>query len=182
MGPLPAPTDLEALPRQLLDELRGHLTEHEAVEACVALLTGAPAEDHADLLPYLSGRPGAAYFRDGWPAYWPRVWGARGLLYIWDDSASAAVLDGLRDPAWRVAEMCLKVAVRRQLPAGDDAVRLTAHDLPRVRAAAMRALATSGDVEHAPAVTLALSDGSEEVRRAAARALDMMRARLDLPL
>jgi HEAT repeat protein len=181
MSALPPPADLEALPRELVAELRTHLSERDAVDACVALLQGAAAEAHPDLLPYLSGRPGVAYFQGGWPAYWPRVWGARGLLYVWQDDAATVVLAGLRDPAWRVAEMCLKVSTRRELPAGEDAVRLAHHELPRIRAAAMRTLAVAGDVEHVDAVTDTLTDESEEVRRAAARALDAMRARLDLP-
>ncbi|MGZ8742584.1 MAG: HEAT repeat domain-containing protein [Nocardioides sp.] len=181
MGALPAPADLEALPRELVAELRTHLCEQDAVDACVALLQGAAAEEYADLVPFLSGRPGVAYFQGGWPAYWLRVWGARGLLYVWQDDATAAVLAGLQDPAWRVAEMCLKVSARRALPAGDGAVRLAQHELPRVRAATMRALAVAGDVEHVDAVADALTDESEEVRRAAARAFDAMRGRLDLP-
>ena len=116
-----------------------------------------------------------------WKPYWSRVWAARGLLYVWDDCAAPAVLAGLTDPAWRVAEMCLKVAARRDLPAGDEAVRLARHELPRVRAAALRALGAAGDVEHVPAVRGALEDDAEEVRAAAARALDRMRTRLDLP-
>ena len=108
------------------------------------------------------------------------MWGARGLLYVWDDSATGAVLDGLRDESWRVAEMCLKVSARRELPCGDDAVRLAGHELPRVRATAMRALAACGDIEHVDACRDALDDPDEEVRRAAARAVERLEARLDL--
>ncbi|MGN6577539.1 MAG: HEAT repeat domain-containing protein [Nocardioides sp.] len=91
------------------------------------------------------------------------------------------MLAGLADRAWRVAEMCLKVSALRQLPCGDDAVRLARHELPRVRAAALRALGAAGDVEHVPAVRDALDDDVPEVGAAAARALDRMGARLDLP-
>ena len=49
-----------------------------------------------------------------------------------------------------------------------------------MRAAAMRALAAAGDVEHVDAAREALEDESEEVRRAAHRALKTMRDRLDL--
>ena len=177
---LPPPRDLEALPRELMASLCTHLTEHEAASLCADLLAGAAPGDHLDVLPYLAGRPGAAYPDGGWPDYWVRVWGARGLLYVWHDTAAGPVLAGLRDEAWRVAEMCLKVSTRRDLPAGDDAVRLAAHELPRVRAAALRALGAAGDVEHVDAVEESLHDDSEEVRRAAHRALDRMRARLDL--
>jgi hypothetical protein len=177
---LPPPPDLKAPPRELVAALRAHLTETEAAGRCADLLTGADPAEHADLLPYLAGRPGAAYPSDGWAEHWPRVWGARGLLYVWDDSATGAVLAGLRDESWRVAEMCLKVCTLRDLPAGDDATRLAGHELPRVRAVAARALGAAGDVEHVSAVEDLLDDGSEEVRRAAHRALERMRTRLDL--
>jgi HEAT repeat protein len=177
---LPPPRDLEALPRDLLAELAALVGEREAARRCADLLGGDDPAEHADLLPHLAGRPGAGYFGNGWAGYWPRVWGARGLLYVWHDDATGAVLAGLRDEAWRVAEMCLKVSALRELPAGDDAVRLAEHELPRVRAAAMRALATAGDVEHVDAAREALEDESEEVRRAAHRALETMRTRLDL--
>jgi HEAT repeats len=177
---LPPPPDLRALPRELVAALRTHLTEAEAAERCAELLAGAEPADHADLLPYLAGRPGTAYFEGGWAGYWVRVWGARGLLYVWDDRATNDVLAGLRDDSWRVAEMCLKVSTLRALPAGDEAARLSRHDLPRVRAAAARALGAAGDVEHVTAVGDLLDDGSEEVRRAARRALERMRTRLDL--
>jgi hypothetical protein len=177
---LPPPPDLRAPPRELVAALRTHLTEAEVAGRCADLLTGADPAEHADLLPYLAGRPGAAYPSDGWAEHWPRVWGARGLLYVWDESAADAVLAGLRDDAWRVAEMCLKVCTLRTLPAGDDAARLAGHELPRVRAAAARALGAAGDVEHVSAVEGLLDDEAEEVRRTAHRALERMRTRLDL--
>ena len=180
MDPLPPPPDLEALPRELVAALRTRLTESQAAALCADLLGGAPPEEHADLLPYLAGRPGATYFEGGWADYWPQVWGARGLLYVWDDGVTDAVLAGLRHKAWRVAEMCLKVAALRDLPAGDDAARLSGHELPRLRAAAARALGAAGDVEHLAAVEDLLDDPSEEVRRAAHRARERMRSRLDL--
>lgn len=180
MVALPPPEDLTALPRDLVAEYAARVGEPAAVGACVELLGGADPVGHADVLPYLAGRPGASYLGGGWQDYWPRVWGARGLLYVWDDAATHAVLAGLGDDAWRVAEMCLKVSTLRELPAGDGAVRLAGHGLPRVRAAAIRALGAAGDVEHVDAVRVALDDGAEEVRRAAARALDRMGTRLDL--
>ena len=177
---LPPPSDLRALPRELVAELRTHLTEAEAADRCAGLLAGADPAGHAELLPYLAGRPGAAYPDGGWADYWPRVWGARGLMYVWDDRATGSVLAGLSDHAWRVAEMCLKVGALRQLPGGDAAGRLARHELPRVRAAAARALGAGGDVEHVAAVEELLDDPSDEVRRAAHRALGRMRSRLDL--
>lgn len=181
MAALPPPADPTARPRVLLADLRTHLTETEAARRCADLLAGADPAGHRDLLPYVGGRPGAAYLAGGWPDYWVRVWGARGLRYVWDESAADAVLLGLGDDAWRVAEMCLKVCALRDLPAGAEAVRLSRHHLARVRAAAARALGGAGDVEHVGAVEGLLDDESEEVRRAAHRALVGMRDRLDLP-
>jgi HEAT repeat protein len=115
-----------------------------------------------------------------WKAWWARVWAARGLLYVRDDTAGPAVLDRLDDGAWRVAEMCLKVSARRELPCGDGAARLGTHDLPRVRATAARALGTCGDSEHLAAVRLLLDDPDADVRRAATRAVEHLEQRLDL--
>jgi hypothetical protein len=181
MGRIPLPRNLTSAPRDLVAELAARVGEPAVVGVCVALLEGADPVDHADVLPYLAGRPGATYFDGGWRDHWPRVWGARGLLYVWDEAAAGAVLAGLGDGAWRVAEMCLKVAALRELPAGDQGVRLARHGLPRVRAAAVRALGVAGDVEHVEAVRTALGDEDQEVRCAADRALGRMTGRLDLP-
>ncbi|QNN53836.1 HEAT repeat domain-containing protein [Nocardioides mesophilus] len=177
---LPPPGDLTAAPRDLVHDLAGLLGGAEVVRRCVELLDGGDPRPELDLLPHLAGRPGVAYPAGGWPPYWPRVWAARALLYVWDDSAAPAVLAGLGDDSWRVVEMCLKVSALRELPAGDRGVAATAHELSRVRSAALRALGAGGDVEHVPAVRAGLDDPDEQVRRSAARALDRMRERLDL--
>jgi hypothetical protein len=70
------------------------------------------------------------------------VWGTRGLLWVWDDTAASELRVALSDDAWRVREMAFKVISRHLLgeflpdvAAGrDDAVA-------RVRAEADRALA-----------------------------------------
>ncbi len=145
------------------------------------MLTGADPAPFGNALLYLGKRPAVA----GWPAYWPRVWGARGLLYVWSDSesngAADAVLEGLRDEHWRVAEMCLKVSAKRELPGAEDAARLATHELARVRVAALRVLGECGETEQVPGVTEALADADEAVRRSAARAFDRLSTRLDLP-
>lgn len=177
----PAPTDLTRRPRDLVRELTGFVPEEVVAGHCADLLAGADPAAYGWLLPWLAGAPGARY-PTGWAEHWPRVWAARGLLYVWADAASPAVAAGVRDPAWRVAEMCLKVARRHDLPVADDAVGLLDHELPRVRVAAARALATCGDTEHVTAVRSAGdADPDEAVRRAAARALHDLVRRLDLP-
>lgn len=55
--------------------------------------------------------------------YWLRVWGARGLLWAWDDDALPEIRIALSDPAWRVREMALKVVARHGL---DELVGLVA--------------------------------------------------------
>jgi HEAT repeats len=179
---LPAPPDLKAPPRELVAALRAHLSEAEAAGRCADLLTGADPAEHADLLPYLAGRPGAAYPAEGWADHWPRVWGARGLLYVWDDSAAPAVVAGLDDEHWRPAEMCLKVSTKRELgEAGPRAAVLAVEgELSRVRVQAVRTLGAVGDTEHVAVVRELLDDEDQAVRRQAARSLTQLARRLDL--
>lgn len=148
------------------------------------LLAGQPADDSDPPLRVLGGR-GADHLTSGAldltvNAYWLRVWGARGLLYAWDDAAGATVVAGLHDEHWRVREMAAKVVRRREVgEAADAAARLVADGTPRVRTAAVRALEVVGEVEHADAVHDAERDEDEGVRRAARAALTGLRRRLD---
>jgi HEAT repeat protein len=156
------------------------------VEVCVDLLTGADRAAYVPELRHLTNHPWDADdpIRDAtvWKDYWVRTWGARGLLHLWDDRATDAVVAGLRDEHYRPAEMCLKVAARHQVAgAGPGAAVLTSHELPRVRVHAVRALGVVGDTEHADVVRTALDDPDEGVRRAAARAWEQLSGRLDLP-
>lgn len=177
---IPAPSSLELPVGGLVLELAEHLGEPATAALACELLRGADPAAYEQEIVYLTGHPDPY---DGWGDHWPRVWGARALLHVWDESAGSAVLEGLRDPAWRVAEMCLKVATKRGLTgdgAGDLAADLADHRLPRVRGQAMRLLAEAGDTEHLSAVRVALDDAEEGVRRHAARALDRMEIRLDV--
>jgi hypothetical protein len=118
-------------------ELRGRPA---VVNGCVALLNGKPVDD--ELILALGGPP-AEWVRTGEPSgpdYWLRVWGARGLLYAWDDSARAPVLRALDDEAWRVRDMALKVVARRGIQGAVDQVeRLRDDSSARVRASAAQA-------------------------------------------
>jgi HEAT repeat protein len=99
-------------------------------DALVLALGGAPAEY------VLSGGEG------GRQGYWPRVWAARGLLYVWEDRAAGAITAATLDEHWRVREMAARVIARHQVGEALDAVaRLREDQVPRVRAAADRALA-----------------------------------------
>jgi HEAT repeat protein len=81
---------------------------------------------------------GNAGGRDG---YWPRVWGARGLLHAWDPAATEAVIVATHDEAWRVREMAAKVIARHRAGDALNAVAALRTDpVPRVRAAAARAV------------------------------------------
>ena len=140
---------------------------------------GADREEYVEELRSLTGHdwhPGDGVLdRTSWPDYWVRTWGARGLLHVWDDSATSAVVAGLADEHWRPAEMCLKVAARHDVAGtGDAASLLLAHELPRVRAQALRALAVAGDTEHVELVRDRLEDPDEAVRVQAERALTRM--------
>ncbi len=114
------------------------------VAGCAALLEGRHHEVDDQLVLVLGG-DAARYvlsgFEGGKGGYWPRVWGARGLLYAWDAMATGAIIAATRDEAWRVREMAGKVIARHQVRDGFQAVsRLRADGVPRVRAAAERAV------------------------------------------
>jgi HEAT repeat protein len=92
------------------------------------------------------------------------------------------VVAGLDDEHYRPAEMCLKVSAKHDVAgSGPGAARRTRHELPRVRATAVRTLGVVGDTEHAEDVLAVLHDPEEWVREHAARAYARMARRLDLP-
>ena len=111
------------------------------IEGCVRLVYGKDVD--ADLLMALGG-PAARKFLDGRPhadRYWLRVWGLRGLLWTWQDSAATAVQAALTDESWRVREMAAKVVAKRAIGDAMSAVaHLRADPVPRVRTAAERAV------------------------------------------
>ncbi len=169
----------------MVDSLVAEEGSSRVVEVCAALLDGAPPEEEAGMAVRLSGHAVATpdeLRARGYREYWWPTWGARGLLYVWSESAAASVVRGVGHEHWRPAEMSLKVAARRELAeAADAAVGLSGHELPRVRAVAMRCLGLVGDTEHVPAVRSGLDDPDPQVRRAAGLALERMVSRLDLP-
>ena len=114
---------------------------HDAfVSGCIRLLSGEDAD--AGLIVALGGGPARWAVEGGQPGpdYWLRVWAARGLLWVWDEKASPAVLSAFHDDAWRVREMAVRVAARHQIAAAATGVaRLRTDDNARVRAAAERA-------------------------------------------
>lgn len=129
-------------PRQSVEAECARRGEAAVVAGCVSLLRGRPVD--SPLLFALGGPFARVVIEDGPEQrnqYWRRVWGARGLLYAWDDEASAALVDALADEHWRVREMAAKVIARRVIGAAlDDVAPLRDDPVPRVRAAAQRAL------------------------------------------
>lgn len=112
--------------------------------------------------------------------YWVRTWAARTLLYVWHEQCAPDIVVGLRDPSWRVREMCAKVVVRWEVGAAAEAVADRLHDENlRVRVAAIRALAAVGEHEHLAALDEAAADVEPAVRTASVRAGDRLRERLD---
>jgi hypothetical protein len=171
---------------ELVRELAHRLGSRTTVDLCVDLLEGADRTTYPDAMPYLTGvvfEVGSPQFDPAqWKDYWVRTWGARGLLYVWDDVAASAVVAGLGDEHWRPGEMCLKVATRREIgEAGPGAARLAVEgELPRVRVQALRTLGAVGDTEHVETVRDLLDDTEPAVRRQAARSLAQLARRLDL--
>jgi len=95
--------------------------QRAVVDGCISLLASHRAEP--ELIFALGGSPARWAVEGGEPGpdYWLRVWAARGLLWVWDDAALPSILQALRDDAWRVREMSLRVVTRHSL---DDALPL----------------------------------------------------------
>jgi hypothetical protein len=110
--------------------------------------------DEPELMSFLAGRAGPRWVELGFgtQGYFVRTWALRAMLYAWDESASTTVIDALEDEHWRPREMALKVVAKRLVDGDVDAVaRLRADPVPRVQAAARRALERlSRDVRKRP--------------------------------
>jgi hypothetical protein len=183
---LPRPAQRDVPVARRIGELDALVGRERFVEVCVDLLEGAPRTSYVPELRYLTGHtwePGSPTLDvEVWRDYWVRTWGARGLLYCWDDRATDAIVAGLGDDHYRPAEMCLKVSAKHDVAgSGPGAAALATHEMPRVRANAVRTLGVVGDTEHAEVVLAVLDDPESWVRVYAARAYRRMAARLDLP-
>lgn len=113
--------------------------------------------------------------------FWPELWGARALLYVWDESAAPVIINTLSNPAWRVREMGARVAAARELPAASELALLLKDQVPRVRVAAAKALGTVGTVENMSGLRSLLKDPEIDVRRGAQQGLDALRKRFPKP-
>src|SRR6478609_1918139 len=157
---------------------------------CADLLAGRAAWGDPDLpdIGWVGGQVASGWgspdHLDDATRYWSRVWAARTLLYVWTEPSGPDVVAALGDPAWRVREMCAKVAARWEVgPAAETCADLVTTDaVPRVRAAAARVLGAVGEAEGADALHEAVDDPDESVRTSAARALSTLERRLDRAL
>jgi hypothetical protein len=161
-------------PKALIERAVGLYGKDEVVHWAASLLSGQPAGDDLEIS-LLGGSP-------GWAPYWYRVWGARAFLYVWDESASASVINGLGDGHWRVREMCAKVCRRRELADGAAALAvLTGDPVERVRVSAYHAIAEICEADSAGPLLAVSVEGTREADEASA-ALRRMEQRLDRQL
>jgi HEAT repeats len=136
------PNHWDKTPRESVESECARRGRDAVVRGCIEILEG-PAGDES--LVVALGGPAAQQVIDGreggLTGYWPRVWAARGLLYVWDDTAAPAVIRATNDEAWRVREMAAKVIARHEVGDGLDAmIQLSRDPRARVRAAAERAV------------------------------------------
>lgn len=178
-------------PRDVILAACAEYGEDVVIDWCVALLTGEISGEDAfgADLPKLVAITGFAN-PGGWAQpvdpvnfYWVRVWAARAFLYIWRDDVVDALLVVADDPAWRVREHVARIAAQRELGQLVEALLpMLDHELPRVRAAAVRAVGAAGEFEHAGAVEQLRDDPDNTVRIAVDRALNRLATRLDRTL
>jgi hypothetical protein len=128
-------------PRQSIEAECARRGRHAVVTGCIELLAGRETEVDDALVIALGGPPARRVLDGADQLYWLRVWGARGLLWAWEDVATAAVVDAMRDESWRVREMAAKVVARNLIGDALPVVAgLTNDPVARVRTAASRAV------------------------------------------
>ena len=139
---MPAGSGWDLTPRQSVELECARRGRGPVTAGCVALLRGQDVDDN--LIMALGGPVGRVVLDDGpkqRTQYWRRVWGARGLLYAFDESAAEAIIEALGDEHWRVREMAAKVIAKHKIGAALGAVAGLRDDpIPRVRSAAERAV------------------------------------------
>ena len=149
--------------------------ETAVVTRALSLLAGNNEGD--EFLLYVGGEHARGILGGAPPLYWPELWGTRALLYVWDDSARPGVESALHNQAWRVREMACRVSAARRLPLAEQVEALLADGVPRVRAAAARALGEIGTTSSLPALEALLRDPEIDVRRGAQQGSSSIRAR-----
>ena len=141
---------LYAHPSMLVGLAAARWGQRGLMDRCVRLYREMDWGDEPELMSFVAGAAGPRWVELGFgtQSYFVRTWALRAMLYAWDDSASATVIDALEDEHWRPREMAMKVVAKRRVDGDIDAVaRLQDDPVPRVQAAARRALdRLSGDV------------------------------------
>jgi len=157
---------LDLSPQKRIEEAVVLFGEKSVAERAASLLMGG--NEGEEFLLWVGGQHGQGVLDGAPPLYWPEVWGARALTFVWDESAAPAVHRGLTDQAWRVREMCARVVFLRKLPESKVLLTLLSDETARVRSAAARALGEIADeVTSKGALTVLLQDPEKEVRRSA---------------
>jgi hypothetical protein len=129
------------LPRESIEAECARRGRQAVISGCMSLLAGEGADDGLIAALGLGATDVLAEREGGRHGYWPRVWAARGLLHVWDERASDAIIGATADEHWRVKEMAAKVIAKYRVADGIEAVLgLRAASMPRVRAAAERAV------------------------------------------
>ncbi|GAA0618398.1 hypothetical protein HPO96_13285 [Kribbella sandramycini] len=179
--------DRRKSPREVIAAACAEHGADAVVDWAIAFLTGEITGEaaYAEELPKLvaitgQANPGGWKTNDPVNHYWVRVWAARVFLYVWRDDAAHALLAVADDPAWRVREHVARVTAQRELgQLVDSLLPMLEHELPRVRAAAVRAVGAAGEVEHLDAVEALTDDPDQAVRVAVERAVERLEQRLD---
>lgn len=182
-----ANADTEESPAARIRALCDVQGEASVAERCADILLTGSWEDR-ELLVVLGGPHAVSEYSRTEAArsdmsYWAPTWAARGLLYAWSESAGPAVVHALGHEAWRVREMAAKVVAAHEIGAAGNAVAALVEDpIPRVRAAAARALKAVGEVEHVSAALALAHDSDVQVRVRGEQAMAGMSTRLDRDL
>jgi hypothetical protein len=173
-------------PREIVLESCAQYGEDAVIDFAIAVLNGEVSVREAfttevEKLKWLVGPTVGGWTKlDPVNFYWARVWAARIFLYVWRDDAVDALGRVADDPAWRVREHVARVTAQRELGQLVDAlVPLLNHELPRVRAAGVRALGVAGEYEHLAALRELRDDPDVAVRAAVERAMERLASRLD---
>jgi hypothetical protein len=142
---------LDARPSVLIGLAVERWGQRGLMDRCVHLYREMDWGDEPEVMSYLAGENGPRWVELGFgvQSYFVRTWALRAMLYAWDESASTTVIDALEDEHWRPREMALKVVAKRLIDSDVDAVaRLRDDPVPRVQAAARRAMELLGRERH----------------------------------
>ncbi len=169
-------------------ELAQHFGEERAFELLTRLLAGEVSQNELVASPYLEvlrfiGRTDATTFFQGERgkrhAYWSRVWSARALAYLGDDSAATWLQGALLDDHWRVRMTAAQTLGRLHIEGHEEALsECLVDNHPRVRAAAATALGRTGNEFAIDPLQEAIDDEAEGVRQRADRALARVEDRI----